>query len=125
MTARRHRHITALRVLATCGFVVAVGAGASSAGAAPERSAATLAGTVPGEPSDDVLLSIPWPTGRHLAGVRSTFVYDPARTEPTTGGPRAIPVRVWYPARHRGSTHRGPSAPYFSSVVQPVIEQGV
>jgi hypothetical protein len=54
-------------------------------------------------------------------GVRSTFLHDPARTEPTTGGPRAIPVRVWYPAEER----HGPPAPYFSAAVQPVIEQGV
>jgi dienelactone hydrolase len=64
-------------------------------------------------------LSIPRPTGRHPVGVRSTFVLDPARTDPTTGGPRAIPTRVWYPARHR----RGSSAPYLSAPVQAFIER--
>jgi hypothetical protein len=84
-----------------------------------------MAGTVPGapsvEPSRGVGLSIPRPTGRHPVGVRSTFVLDPARTEPTTGEPRAIPARIWYPARHR----RGPSAPYLSAPVQAFIERGL
>ena len=71
--------------------------------------------------SDGAGLSIPRPTGRHPVGVRSTFVYDPARTEPTTGGPRAIPVRAWYPAKHR----HGRSAPYLSAPVQPFIEQAI
>ena len=52
---------------------------------------------------------------------RSTFVLDPARTEPRTGGPRAIPARVWYPAKHG----HGSSAPYFSPAVQVVVEQGI
>ena len=38
-----------------------------------------------------------------------------------TGGPRAIPLRVWYPAKRR----HGPPAPYFSAAVQPVVEQGI
>jgi pimeloyl-ACP methyl ester carboxylesterase len=78
--------------------------------------------SAPGATSDGGFgLSIPRPTGRHPVGVRSAFLHDPARTEPTTGGPRAIPVRVWYPAKHG----HGPSAPYFSAAVQPVIEQGI
>jgi pimeloyl-ACP methyl ester carboxylesterase len=85
----------------------------------------TIAGTARGGPSvlasGGVRLSISRPTGRHLVGVRSTFVLDPARTEPTTGGPRAIPVRVWHPAKHR----HGSSALYFSAPVQAVIEQGI
>jgi hypothetical protein len=71
------------------------------------------------ESSDGVGLSIPRPTGCHPVGVRSTFVLDPARTEPKTGGPRAIPARVWYPAKAR----HGRSAPYFSAPVQAVIER--
>ena len=109
----------------TCGLVTVVGVGASSAGAAPERNIDTIAGTARGGASvvssGGVGLSIPRPTGRHPVGVRSTFVLDPARTEPTTGGPRAIPVRVWYPAKHR----HGSSAPYFSAPVQAAIEQGI
>jgi pimeloyl-ACP methyl ester carboxylesterase len=50
--------------------------------------------------------------------VRSAFVLDPARTEPVTGGPRALPVRVWYPAKRS----RGPVAPYTSAPVQAAIE---
>jgi pimeloyl-ACP methyl ester carboxylesterase len=112
-------------VFLTCGLVTVLGVGASSAGAAPERNIDAIAGTARGGPSvvssGGVGLSIPRPTGRHPVGVRSTFVLDPARTEPRTGGPRAIPVRVWYPARHR----QGSSAPYFSAAVQAAIEQGV
>src|SRR4051812_30627750 len=90
MTAIRHRCATARIMLLTCGLV-AVGVAAAPAGAAPERNAF----------SDGAGLSIPRPTGHHPVGVRSTFVLDPARTEPRTGGPRAIPARVWYPAKHR------------------------
>src|SRR5829696_130035 len=111
MTARGHRCATALTVFVTCGLVSVAGAGASSVGAASERSAATIAGTARGGSSGGVGLSIPRPTGRHPVGVRSTFVYDAARTEPTTGTPRAIPVRVWYPAKDR----HGPLALYFSA----------
>lgn len=125
MTAVGHRCATALMVFLTCGLVTVLGVGASSAGAAPERNMDAIAGTARGGPSvvssGGVGLSIPRPTGRHPVGVRSTFVLDPARTEPRTGGPRAIPVRVWYPARHR----QGSSAPYFSAAVQAAIEQGV
>jgi hypothetical protein len=125
MTAVGHRCATALMVFLTCGLVTVLGVGASSAGAAPERNIDAIAGTARGGPSvvssGGVGLSIPRPTGRHPVGVRSTFVLDPARTEPRTGGPRAIPVRVWYPARHR----QGSSAPYFSAAVQAAIEQGV
>jgi pimeloyl-ACP methyl ester carboxylesterase len=115
MTAVWHRCARAPMVFLACGLVTVVGVGASSAGAARERNMDTIAGTARGG------LSIPRPTGRHPVGVRSTFVYDPARTEPTTAGPRAIPVRVWYPAKHRD----GSSAPYFSAPVQAAIEQGI
>jgi len=122
MTAVRHRCVTALMVLLTCGLATVVGVGAASAGAA-ERNINTIAGTAPGAPSvvssDGVRLSIPRPTGRHPVGVRSTFVLDPARTEPTTGASRAIPARVWYPAKDRP----GRSAPYFSAAVQAFIER--
>ena len=110
---RGHRHRTAAKALLTCGLAIAAGALASPAAAAVDRSA--TAATSSGEPG----LSIPPPTGRHPVGVRSTFVLDSARTEPRTGGPRAIPARVWYPAKHR----RGPSAPYLSPAIQSVIEQ--
>jgi pimeloyl-ACP methyl ester carboxylesterase len=125
MTAVTHRCATALRVLLTCGLVTVVGVGAASAAAARERSMDTIAGTARGAPSvlssGGIGLSISRPTGRDAVGVHSTFVHDPARTEPTTGGPRAIPVRVWYPAKRR----RGSSAPYFSAPVQAAIERGI
>jgi pimeloyl-ACP methyl ester carboxylesterase len=125
MTAVGQRCATALMVFLTSGLVAVVGVGASSAAAAPERNVDAIAGTARGGPSvvssGGVGLSIPRPTGRHSVGVRSTFVLDPARTEPTTGGPRAIPVRVWYPAGQR----HGSSAPYLSAPVQPAVEQGV
>jgi dienelactone hydrolase len=109
-------------VFVTCGFVTVAAAVASPAAAAPDRSVATIAGTARDAlsvVSDGVRLSIPRPTGRHPVGVRSTFLLDPARTDPTTGRPRAIPARVWYPAKHR----RGPSGPYFSAAVQSFIER--
>jgi hypothetical protein len=120
MTVRRHRTTTALMAVLTCVLVAVVGVGAA-AGAARERDMDTVAGTgrsALSVASGGVDLSIPRPTGRNPVGVRSTFVLDPARTDVTTGGPRAIPVRVWYPARHR----HGPSAPYFSAPVQAFIE---
>jgi hypothetical protein len=122
LAAVRHRCETALTVLLTCGLATVVGVGAASAGAA-ERNIDTIAGLARGAPSvassDGVRLSIPRPTGRHPVGVRSTFVLEPARTEPTTGGPRAIPARVWYAAKDRD----GRRAPYFSAAVQALIEQ--
>ena len=122
MTAVRHWCATALMVLVTCGLATVIGVGAASAGAA-ERNLDTIAGTARGAPavvsSDGVRLSIPRPTGRHPVGVRSTFVLDPARTEPTTGAARAIPARVWHPAKDRHGRH----APYFSAAVQAFIEQ--
>jgi pimeloyl-ACP methyl ester carboxylesterase len=124
MTASRLRSAMAVMVLMACGLVAVVGVGTSAAGSAPARmgtSASTARGLASVASSDAVGLSIPRPTGRHPVGVRSTFVFDPARTEPTTGGPRAIPARVWYPAKHR----RAPSAPYFPAAVQSAIEQGI
>jgi dienelactone hydrolase len=123
MTVRRHRTTTALMAVLTCVLVAGAGAGAA-AGAAREHDMDTLAGTgrsAPSAASGGVDLSIPRPTGRHPVGVRSTFVLDPARMDVTTGEPRAIPVRVWYPARH----HDGPSAAYFSAPVQAFIEAGL
>ena len=108
-------------VLLTCALA-AVGIGASSAAATPARDMDSIAGTR-GAPSivssDGVGLSIPRPTGRYPVGVRSTFVLDPARPEPRTNAPRAIPARIWYPAKHPV----GPSGPYFSAPVQAYIER--
>ena len=110
MTVLRHRRATALMVFMACGLV----AGSASAGTESGRTGALA------EPAHGaVRLSIPQPTGPHPVGVRSTFVLDPTRTEPLTGRPRALPVRVWYPAERR----RGPSAPYTSAPIQSVIEQ--
>src|SRR3712207_3556007 len=101
MSASWRRRTMAVKALVACGLVVAVGAGGAPADAAPAGRAATTAGSAPGIPSvaaaGQVQLAIPQPTGDHPVGVRSTFLEDAARTEPTTGGPRAIPVRVWYP----------------------------
>jgi pimeloyl-ACP methyl ester carboxylesterase len=125
MTVGRHRCAAALMALVTCGVVCLVGVGAPSAGAAPERTMEAIAEPGPGgtsrASSGGAGLSLPRPTGRHPVGVRTTFVLDAARAEPATGGPRAIPVRVWYPAKRRD----GPSAPYFSASVQAAIEQGI
>jgi pimeloyl-ACP methyl ester carboxylesterase len=123
MTAVRHRRAIALMVFLACGLVTVVGVGAASAADAREHNLDTIAATARGAPSvvssGGVGMTIPRPTRRHPVGVRSTFVLDPARTEPRTGGPRAIPARVWYPAKHR----RESPAPYFSAPVQAFIER--
>ena len=124
MTVRRHGTTTALMAVLTCALVIVVGAarrGGCRARARHGRDRGDGAGRAFCGSSGGVGLSIPRPTGRHPVGVRSTFVRDPARTEPRTGGPRAIPARVWYPARHR----HGPSASYFSAPVQAFIEEGL
>src|SRR4051812_496519 len=72
---------------------------AATAGAAPPSvSVATAAG---------IHLSLPAPTGHYPVGARSTFVADPSRSEPATGGVRTLPIRVWYPAAHR--SHAAPA----------------
>ena len=124
MTVRSHRTTTAVMAVLTCALLTVVVAGAASAGAARERDKDTVAETGRGTPSEvsgEARLWIPRPTGRHPVGVRSTFVRDAARTEPRTGGPRAIPAWVWYPAGHR----RGLSAPYLSPPVQALVEQAI
>jgi pimeloyl-ACP methyl ester carboxylesterase len=113
MLIRSHQHRTAVSAFLTCAVVIAAGALATPAAAAVDRGAAATMS------SGELGLSIPPPTGRHRVGVRSTFVLDSARTEPRTGGPRAIPARIWYPAKHG----RGPSAPYLSPAIQSAIEQ--
>ena len=67
-------------------------------------------------------LELPAPTGRHAVGVRSAFVADPARIDPATGGPRTLPVRVWYPTPDPSP---GPSAPYVTPAVQRVLEEAL
>jgi pimeloyl-ACP methyl ester carboxylesterase len=47
-------------------------------------------------------------------------VTDRARIDPTTHRPRALPVRVWYPAR-RGAP--GQPAPYLSPAIESVVER--
>ena len=96
MTVRRHLHVTASIALLTCVLVTVVGVGASSAKSVPERHSDGQARALRRVASSGgVRLSIPRPTGAHAVGVRSTFVFDRARTEPTMGSPRAIPARVW------------------------------
>ena len=118
MTVLRHRRATALMVFMTCGLVT----GAASAGAESGRTGALAEAALAARSvasSGAVQLSIPRPTGPHPVGVRSAFVHDPTRTDPATGKPRALPVRVWYPAERR----HGPSAPYTSAPIQSAIEQ--
>ena len=66
-------------------------------------------------------LALPAPTGPFPVGVRPQFASDATRIDPTTGKPRALPVRVWYPARHVS----GVAARYLSPAVQQVAEQVV
>jgi pimeloyl-ACP methyl ester carboxylesterase len=95
-------------------LAVPVGAAATRAGSesAPAPSAATA----------ELRLALPAPTGSFAIGVRSQFLSDPSRVDPTTGSPRALPVRVWYPAR---DTVSRPTARYLSAAVQQVAEQVV
>jgi hypothetical protein len=118
---RRHQRCAMALAALICGLAIVAVTGAPSAAAEPERKAdvrAPSARAAPSVVSSDAVLSLPRPTGRYAVGVRSAFVLDPARTEPATGGPRALPVRVWYPAKRRG----GPLAPYASAPVQAAIE---
>ncbi|MCW3050349.1 MAG: hypothetical protein JWO74_4633 [Solirubrobacterales bacterium] len=64
-------------------------------------------------------LTLPAPTGPYPVGVRSAFVTDGARIDPATHRPRALPIRVWYPARTGP-----PAAPasYLSPAIQQVAE---
>jgi pimeloyl-ACP methyl ester carboxylesterase len=64
-------------------------------------------------------LALPAPTGPHAVGVQDTFLEDPTRTESSTGGPRTLPIRIWYPACKAAAS---PPARYTSEVLQPVIE---
>jgi hypothetical protein len=85
MAVRRHRCAKALTVVVTCALLFVAGASAHEGDG----------------------LKLPRPTGSHHVGMRPTFLVDPARTDPTTGAPRAIPVRVWDPAKDDD----GPPAP--------------
>jgi pimeloyl-ACP methyl ester carboxylesterase len=119
---RRHQRCAMALTALICGLAIVAVTGAPSAAAEPERNAdvrAPSARAAPSVVSSDAVLSLPRPTGPYAVGVRSAFVLDPARTEPATGGPRTLPVRVWYPAKRR----HGPSAPYTSAPVQAGIEE--
>jgi pimeloyl-ACP methyl ester carboxylesterase len=52
--------------------------------------------------------------------VRSAFVTDRARIDPATHRPRALPIRVWYPARRR---LKGQPASYLSPAIERVVER--
>jgi hypothetical protein len=107
-----HRYATLLIALVLSGLT------SSASSARADRAGQAVN---PGSTGDRArgLLSLPRPTGRQLVSVRSTFLYDPARPEADSGRPRAIPVRVWYPAK-RG---HGTTAPYFAPAVQANIEE--
>jgi hypothetical protein len=66
-------------------------------------------------------LRLPVPTGPYRVGRRASYVVDPARLEPVTGGPRTLPVHVWYPA-NRGRLRVPGTAPYLSPVLRQVYE---
>jgi hypothetical protein len=94
---------------------LAAGAGAAlAAPTAGSASAPALRAPVAAGP-----LALPAPTGPWSVGVRSGYVADPTRIDPATGKPRALPIRVWYPARHAAA---GRPAPYFSAAVERVLE---
>src|SRR4051794_22211306 len=84
---------------------------------APAVATAPAAAAVP--PPASSPLHLPPPTGTFAVGARADWVADPTRTDPETGRPRTLPIRVWYPARPRGGEAR---APYFSPAVQAWAE---
>jgi hypothetical protein len=90
--------------------------------AARSLDGASSAAGVSAAAAPELHLALPPPTGRLPVGVHSRFLADPSRTDPATGGPRTLPVRVWYPTREPDS---GPEAHYLSAAVQPVIEQAL
>jgi pimeloyl-ACP methyl ester carboxylesterase len=65
-------------------------------------------------------LQLPPPSGPHRVGEHSRFLIDRTRIQPETGRPRAIPIRIWYPA---AKTKRGRAPRYMSPLVQPLWEQ--
>ena len=73
----------------------------------------------PATASGDFHLSLPAPTGQFGVGVRSEWVIDPDRIDSATNKPRALPVRVWYPAQRWTD---GPSARYMSPLVTTLVE---
>jgi hypothetical protein len=103
--------------LVATGWLAADAGAALARPAAGSASAPALRARVAAGP-----LALPAPTGRWPVGVRPGFAADPTRIDPTTGQPRTLPVRVWYPGRH---TARRPAAPYFSAAVEPVVEAAV
>jgi hypothetical protein len=84
-------------------------------------AAGTTLASRPGTATAQATLRIPAPTGPFGVGVRSTFVADPARTDPATGRARTLPITIWYPATH--PARPGRSAPYLSATVRPVVEE--
>jgi pimeloyl-ACP methyl ester carboxylesterase len=72
----------------------------------------------------ELQLALPPPTGPFAIGVHSGFVADPSRVDPATGNPRALPVRVWYPARAAAAPAASP-ARYLAPAIQQVAEQVV
>lgn len=90
---------------------------ATTASPMPLAGPDTLAQTL--DPTE-LRLSLPAPTGPFAVGVRTDSVSDPARIDEATDHPRRIPIRIWYPARHRIA---GAPAPYMSLAVQGATEQ--
>lgn len=66
-------------------------------------------------------LRLPAPTGIHAVGRLTSLLTDESRQEPTDrgGGPRAVPLTVWYPA----VASTGRSAPYVPDL--PAIRKGL
>jgi predicted dienelactone hydrolase len=64
-------------------------------------------------------LSLPAPTGDAPVGVRSDWVIDRTEIDPATSQSRALPIRVWYPARHGAA---GAHAPYVSASIEAATE---
>jgi hypothetical protein len=123
MTRHGTRAILALTgtVLLMTMFVWA-GLLAASGGAAWARSAVSESAVAPVTAAAGSPLTLPAPTGPWPVGVRSGFVTDPSRIDAATGKPRALPIRVWYPTRHRAG---GQPAPYFSATIEPIIEHAL
>jgi dienelactone hydrolase len=97
-------------------WLLAAGSGAATA----THAAGLVSGAPFAATTGAVQLTLPAPTGRWPIGVRSGFLEDASRIDAATGKPRALPIRVWYPARRAAV---GRPARYFSAAVQPAAEQ--
>ena len=122
-TSRSGPHARPVRLLVlalACASLLVSMFGAGTASGTGWRASDSVAGQQ--TTAAELRLTLPPPTGPYPVGIRSSFLADPSRIDSTTGKPRTLPIRVWYPARE---AEGGPHARYLSPPVQQVVEQAV